>query len=224
MKYRRTKGFTLIELVIAVVLTAMVILVASAGARSLFDIKRRIISQNYLFSQAMTVLEQISQDINNMYKEKVGDSYNLMLKNGGGDNLGFGRLAFYVYTVPYNEDNKSCIKEVEYGLLKSKTDNSLYQLGRREALVEDISYGNDRGKVYIIADSVKSLTFECWDGENWSRELPEDGSLPEMLRVTIGVSDSIWATGESYLSKQISLKPIPLEMREYEEKSKKSYY
>ena len=69
------KAFTLVELMLAVMLTAIIILVAAAGSRSIFNIKNKIKSHDLALSQALDVLIKIDHDLTNIYREKHDGGY-----------------------------------------------------------------------------------------------------------------------------------------------------
>ncbi len=215
MNYNKDKAFTLVELMLAVMLTAIIILVAAAGTRTILEMKNRIKIHDRALTQALDVLDKIENDLSNICREKQNGRYSFRLKVGGSVKTACDRICFY--TVGDNiTANKSYIYEVEYGLLKSSDQRDSYQLGKRVGVVNDRATGNKRGKVIVIADSIKSLLFECWDGEKWLRTSPLNGSLPVMVRVTLELDGHIWATGQSAISRQISLLPIPDDIHTYD--------
>ena len=112
------------------------------------------------------------------------------LKVGGSVKSAFDRICFYSVGDSITDKSKSYIYEIEYGLLKAPPENKLYQLGRRSAIVDELENGNKAGEVMVIADSVKSLLFECWDGEKWSRELLQDGFIADNDKGNAGIRRS----------------------------------
>ena len=215
MNNNTKQAFTLIELMLAVMLTAMVIVVASAATRSILKTKRLVNDQEYSVSQALVVIDKISEDLENIFREKVNGQFYFKATKNGGTNNEYDRMIFYRIAESFSGTSLTNINEIEYGLLKNENNEEGYKLGSRVAAVTDTAIGNSNGKVTVLADAVRSFMLEYWDGLVWSRSVA-NGSIPIMVRITLELDTSIWATGSSIISKQVSLLPIPEDIDNYE--------
>ncbi|MCG8484512.1 MAG: hypothetical protein MJA31_14470, partial [Clostridia bacterium] len=171
MKKFKQKSFTLIELVLAVMLTVMIVVAASNATRSIINAKHNLTFQDELLNRATFMLDSVCLDLCNIYRDKVDGAYAISLFPLGSTGNFYDRLKFYSVCDPELEGSLAYVNEIEYGLLESGSGGKGYLLGRRVAPVENVSFGNNKGKVFVLLDGVKSLRFEFWDGASWQRSV-----------------------------------------------------
>jgi general secretion pathway protein J len=172
-----SKGFTLIEVLLAIAILAIVMTVIytsfSAAGRDV-EQAETVRDESDL---ARTLISRISDDIANAYvNRKMNLSAPITIFDGkkeeiesSGEKLRHDSLNLTTLTHWRKPDSKEMeLWEVGY-FFKEKPDGSGYTLFRREKreLNKDVPV-LEGGDEYEITDSVESLQFRYYDGFNWT--------------------------------------------------------
>lgn len=196
----RHKGFTLIEIVVAVAIGAIVMTILYSSFFNIINAKDRVEETNDLIHEVRILFSRIEKDLSNAYARgqygsfASGETYFLGTRDGNNS-----RLAFTSFTRDTTyEDNQSDQSEITYYLQVNQENREKYYLLRR-----DNPYpGNENsGFVYPISENVVNFQLFYADessfevataGENtkisqWNSA--EIGSLPKAVEVNITLRD-----------------------------------
>lgn len=184
------KGFTLVEMLLAITLIAIIITVLYGVLEQTLGAQGRIEAVMYGSEIGPHLLNQIRQDIEACFVPDDKKTYFLGQdkKDIGGDA---DRVDFVSSTLDLKEEQGkdpafSAINEVGYQLKPNRERSGVLVLYRR------LDYGIDDdalkgGRLYELYDRVKSLNVEFYDGKDWqpSWDNKELKKLPEAVRVEL---------------------------------------
>lgn len=209
-RLRAAAGFTLLEILVAVFILAMVVTTVLASFNMVFSTTGELDASSAVFESGKTCLNRITRDLENLfvldrpiYKPPAPDGppdpYRFQSTV---DALGGIKIAKLRFTsrahVPLGPSRRDGIAEIVYylqedaaGSLRLKRADHLYPFPRFE----------ERGADPILCENVKSLAFEYLDAdgsasEEWDSEAAKFGyATPAAVAVRLEIA----AGGESYL-------------------------
>lgn len=209
---RRYCGFTLVELLAATVIGVLVIIAAIVTSRSVSQSRRTARYYSDMMAQGRYALDYIRDDLANFSWSSDREKMLFVGTQGGTIQQPMDQLKLYVVS---NRPLKarmgeSGIYEVEYGLNVNKgTQES--SLLRRCAIVTDPAQGNPSGMLVQIAEQVRSLKLEYFDGTNWQRQWQSRRSgLPRLIRVSIILASERDDYNDLKLSQEVALEALPI--------------
>jgi prepilin-type N-terminal cleavage/methylation domain-containing protein len=201
---RAAAGFTLLEILVAVLILAIVVTTVLSSFNMVFSNAETLETSADMFEMGRNCLTRMTRDLENvfilerpLYKTPAMDSpldpYRLQ---GSVDNLGGTRLAKLRFTsrahVPLDRSTTGGIAEVVYyvqpvagGSLRLKRADNLYPYPKFE----------ERGVDPVLCENVKSLAFEYVDAEGkvfetWDSESSQFGyAIPVMVAVKLEIGD-----------------------------------
>jgi type II secretion system protein J len=182
MRWRRD-GFTLIEVVLAVALSALLLTIVYW---TYFNIDRSIRAategQDALETGRM-LTEMIKKDIRGM----ITDRFSFTAKNQTVDGLSLGQMEF-VTTAGFHTERMS-LGRIGYELIINDKGDKI--LVRKEST--DVNDPLDStATVYELSRIVRGFKLEFYNGTDWTQTWDSDvaGSLPKQVRVTVDISDT----------------------------------
>ncbi len=210
IRKRNTNAFTLLELLLAIVLTAIIILTATAAVRGLSRNRFTVEQNDRVFSQAMFFMDLLTRDLANVVS--VGDDQAVIrIIPGDSDSGPCDRIVIFRNADLLTSSNLAPYAEVEYGMLFNGSIADC--LGRRLAPVKDLSSGNSKGRLFVLSDPVKSLKFEIYDGSSWVRAPIDNDTKPLMIRVTLETPIALWAQDKPFIIRQIPVYPYIMNIK-----------
>ncbi len=191
----RNAGFTLIEIMVAVAIGSIILIMAYASYRSIFETIKRSTGLSEFYENVNLALLSIDRDISNAYFTRTNKNITFICETDGSDS----RLNFV--TVNHNDYNfigtantpvrSSDVREVGYFLRADKKTQGLSYLIKREKF----NYWEDDplegGTENILLPNVVSLKFEFnrgndWDG-NWDSR--QNNNFPKAVKTTLVVKN-----------------------------------
>jgi type II secretion system protein J len=210
----KNSGFTLVELLIATVIGALVVVVAIATFRSVSRSRETARYYSDVMAQGRYALDQIRDDLANFYRSSDPEQMRLTGIKGGTIEQPADRLIMCVVSDRplKSRIGESGIYEVEYGLSLSELNGENPQgiLARRCAALTYPEQINQQGMLTQIAGAVTSLKFEYFDGTSWYRQWQSPPEPPRLIRVSIILADEHAERKSILLSQEISLEPLPV--------------
>ncbi|MBI4043172.1 MAG: prepilin-type N-terminal cleavage/methylation domain-containing protein [Deltaproteobacteria bacterium] len=180
---REEKGFTLIEIMIAILIVGFMAMLMGDATRRSFEVRDRLHDKAELFHNVRTLQFLLSRDIRLAYnlpeekkreeeKEKQPPRFSPLFK-GGKNRVLFSTTS---HRRLYEEATESELAIVEYRLETSEEDLELKQVVKREKVFfdEDPDRGGDE---YPVADQLIDLSLKYYDKENdqWSETWDSTG-------------------------------------------------
>ncbi len=181
------KGFTLVELMIATMLSAFIMLVAVGSLRAITATSERMTGTVDTASEARYAARAIQTDLMNLYRDSNSLNRRLigrMIESG--DGL-ITSLTFYTIgrTKARFDQPEGDVYEVEYYLLKGEQQSKLY----RRLWPNPDKDSIPAGILTELVDNIELFSFRFFDGEakqwidQWSSDDME--ALPDLVEFTL---------------------------------------
>ncbi len=193
----RQSGFYQIEVVISIgILMSLTVAVASM-LRSGFDVKAGLSARAKVIHRLTVVMAKVGEDIEHTFFVSTKDTAKngisrrtkgqFRIEKSSGDKL---FLTTKTHKTIIAGKFESDLTFVVYELKESKTTPGQKALYRDETpyIPEDMK---EEPPLRLLADDIKNITFECWDGDKWTKEPWDTGrgdwrnKLPRLVRVTV---------------------------------------
>jgi len=196
-------GFTLVEVLAATLIGALVVIVALVALRNVAKTRERVERYSELNANGRYARGRFRDDLANVYRGGMGQMRFEGTKKGGNS-----RLVFYAAcdAVGRRSEETADVCELEYALTTSRTSGRSF-LGRRCGLVRNLEDGNRAGMLTQIAEHVRELELAYFNGTVWLQEWAPSQRLPSMVRVGLKLSDVAANEASIRLSQVISLEP-----------------
>ncbi len=177
------KAFTLIELMLAVALSALLLTIVYW---TYFSIDRSIdaVSESQdAFETGRILCELIKRDIRGI---KADDGqYPLVAKNTEIDGQPAGEIEF-VTTARLDPTDKARLRKVAYALIEDSAGRKVLIRKESENLKDDL---NTTAKVFEVSRIINGFQLSFYNGTEWTDRVESSGSAPKQIRITIDVSD-----------------------------------
>ena len=220
-RIRQSGGFTLVEILLATIIGAMIAVAAFAVFRSVTGNRDALEYYAEIMANGRYALNLIRDDLANFYRDE--DPEMMCLRGIKRDIEGKPADRLIIYVVSEQKVRKAAqegdVYEVEYGISED-TEKGISFLARRCGAVEDKSIGNSGGIMTRVARYIDELKFEYFDGQDWQRQW-QQADLPRRVRVTLKLLDVESNHSPLEISQEVSL-PAQLqpadeiETREYD--------
>jgi general secretion pathway protein J len=189
MSLRRT-GFTLVEVLVASMISVFIALVAAGAIRTMAASNETV--DRYINSEAEVqfAANLMESDLDNFYRDDNIENTELIgtvQSLGNGDVT--GDLVFYTIsrTKARADQPEGDLHEVEY-FLAQQQDSTVLMRRLWPNPNKDVNPG---GILTVIAEDIQSFEVQYYDGQQWSDEWPEDmESLPQLIAVTLTAKQS----------------------------------
>ncbi len=170
----RKKAFTLLEVIMAVTITAVILMVVASGFSLAMKVYKRVKEGKSL--QVYDFVEEVSRDLNSVYL--YDDAVSLVFK-GGSDSLTFVTAVPLRYNFRYPDD---CgLRKVKYHLVAKGNGSSVY---KSSFLFSERGLSKEIVKKKFI-DSLDSLKFSYYNGKNWLNTWNSYQELPRAVRIWV---------------------------------------
>lgn len=210
MTPRDQRGFTLIEVLIAVVLLAVISVLVFQSMGSMAGSRERFETRSQVYRGANVFLDRMTRELATavLYSnvellgvsangEQMSKSVFSAANNGDQDKLTFDNLSHTRYL---KDAKESDLSEVTYFLERQEvgegeSDDGLYAIKRREKCPLDAEPG-EKGTVTVLLEGVKELNFRYFDPvkgeyqEEWdTTKLDFANRLPRAVEITLVMQD-----------------------------------
>lgn len=198
MLYPSVAAFTLLEVVITIGIMLSLTLAVASMLRSGFDMKAAISDKSKVLHRMAVIMDRLTLDIQHTFyvsakdtaKNGIERSMKTLFKidkQGTSDRLS---LTTKTHKVMYAGHYESDLTFVVYELRDSKTSPGRKDLYRGEMpyIPNDLT---EEPPMRLLAKDIKSLVFEFWAGDRWSKDYWDTGRgdtrnrLPHLVRFTL---------------------------------------
>lgn len=192
---RRT-GFTLVEIIVATVIGAMVALTAVGTLRTITSGKNKIENVTAAAAELRFAADMLTTDLNNLYRDVDSRQVRLIsvveTKDTGPTSRLLLRSAGRIKARP--DQPEGDVYELEYFLAEQddeaepadKAQPADRMLLMRRVFPNPVGAEDPGGLVTAVAENVVSFNLMYFDGEQWTNEWPEGMTeLPKLMDVSI---------------------------------------
>jgi general secretion pathway protein J len=189
----KRNGFTLVEILIASMIGAFIMLVA-VGALKAISVSAQIVDSNIdVASELRFVAARISTDLNNFYRDGNAENTKLVGRVVQVQDDVLCILTFYTVgrTKARAEQSEGDVYEVEYFLRKD--EDKTYLMRRLWPNPDKKSQAG--GILSVIAEDIDTFMVRYFDGRDWQIQWPEEQAAPpELVEVILASNTSVGAT------------------------------
>ena len=192
------RGFSLLEVIITIGIMMSLTLAVASMLRSGFDIKSAISDKSQILHRMAVIMDRLTVDIQHTFYVSAKDTLKNGIersmktlfridKQGTADRL---LLTTKTHKTIHAGRYESDLTFVVYELRDSQTSPGRKDLYRGETpyIPMDI---NEEPPMRLMARDIKSLVFEFWTGDRWSKDFWDTGRgdtrnrLPHLVRFTL---------------------------------------
>ena len=192
MKPHRAQGFTLIEVMLAILLLAIMMSIVYGVVLSTVNAARRVEEITAASEVGPAILTRIRADLEAAFLPKEGEFFLGIKKPGAG--MDRDRVDFISSDVSYGSENDveeprfHSINEVGYQVLDSKKDPNVAVLYRREDFFIDADPLKG-GHLVEMYDRVKSFSLRYYDGQDWRTDWSSktQKGLPKAVEIELKI-------------------------------------
>jgi len=189
----RNQGFTLLELLMAIAIFAMVIGLAYSSYNATFHIINNATSQTETYSKAQTAMERIMGDLESYYPGKD------MVFKGTSESMGGHRVDTLQFTstahIRLHPDTTYVSHILIHYQVQEDPDSDSLLLFRKEISVQlEDETKDDPG--LLLCDNLQEVAFDYRnkdgeDVENWGEEeeIKDASSLPDLITISLRFND-----------------------------------
>lgn len=199
---RRQRAFTLIEIMVAVGILAMVVTLVFGTMRNTFHTKSAIEAQAGRYRTVRIALERMSREISMAFlsqDEDISQQERRTLFMGKRHNdIDELRFSYYGHQRLYQDANECDTAQINYFAARDREDTRKNNLMRRETRrLSNLPINDAPGETDLVCDDVIRLRFDYWDARDkqWRDEwvtTSADGQpdrLPSRVKITLTVRD-----------------------------------
>lgn len=189
----RAKGFTLIEILIAVFILGIVLTTVYASYTGIFRTIRATETDAELYGMARTVLERMTRDLEATAPWKGAFTFTARPYNLG--DREFTRLTFRSTAhIAFGEQGEPAgIAVIEYGV-EEGTEKEGYALSRSDSLHRDPGKEEAPTGGFLLCDRVETLTYRFFDSAGKEYDTWDNGQdeaqkkkAPAMVEIRLGL-------------------------------------
>ncbi|MCK5272746.1 MAG: prepilin-type N-terminal cleavage/methylation domain-containing protein [Sedimentisphaerales bacterium] len=204
-KIRPCAGFTLVEILLATIIGAMITVAAFAVFRSVTGNRDTLKYYAKIMANGRYALNLVRNDLANFYRAEDPEMMRLQGVKRDVEGKSADRLIIYVVSEQkvHKGVQEGDVYEVEYGISED-TEKGISFLARRCGAVEDKIIGNSGGIMTRVARYIDELKFEYFDGQDWQRQWQQT-DLPQRVRITLKLFDAEGNHSPIEMSREVSL-------------------
>jgi prepilin-type N-terminal cleavage/methylation domain-containing protein len=210
LAFRQLNGFTLIEVLLATVIGAMVMVAALAAFCSVNQMRQQLRYYSEVTGHGRYAINQIRNDLANFYRDNRSGQMRLVGIKAEEESRPADRLIIYAINQEksFSGESVNDLYEVEYGFSRDEKQGE-YFFSRRYGPVTNTSVGNKGGKLLRLSRNINSLEFEFYNGQTWQRGWDGSDGVASLVRVSMKLFDPADVHRPISMSQVISLKPLP---------------
>ncbi|WP_432821139.1 type II secretion system protein GspJ [Trichloromonas sp.] len=177
------KGFTLVEVLVAVAITSMVLLAVYGVFASVSGAKQRLETDGEAYHRARVLFDRIGRELRSAYVKPSGTD---TFFRGGHSNNGHPYLTLTTTAVT-PQSNARGIAVVHYELIEDhevKAGNKV--LMRQETSPLNPAAQNQPG--YRLAPGIEEMSIRFYNGDNWQDEWDSSSQgLPQLVEIAMRI-------------------------------------
>lgn len=212
-----TFGFTLMELMLAIVILGLVVTTVLASFNTVFSTTDALQSNSQIYEMAKNCLKRMSRDLESVYIalppiykppefDDPPNDYRIVGLSEDTGGTGFAKLRFTSRAhLPLENTTRGGVAEIVY-YLQAKEDGS--QVLKRSDNIYPYPEFEEKGSDPILCERVKSVAFKYYDAEGseyeaWDSESDEyEYATPTTIKIQLEIADS---SGSQFFGTSVKL-------------------
>jgi prepilin-type N-terminal cleavage/methylation domain-containing protein len=207
-------GFTLVELLLAIMVGSMVAVTGLWTFRSVTQDRAMLQYYSDMAAEGRFALNQMRADLANFYRSDVAERM-WLAGTDGRTRIESNRLSLRVVSdrAECRGEHEGDVYEVEYSIKVGTAQEGYLLLRRCTQPVGPVESGAAHAST-LLTRHVRQLHFSYFDGREWHDEWDsKTASLPRMVRISLELGETTGTFKPLALSQTISLVPLPTESR-----------
>jgi general secretion pathway protein J len=192
---RRRKGFTLVEILLALAIFSMILLLLLSAFTGAARTREALFSRSRDSRQIRIAIDRIGTDLQGAFSSAIREGSALAYREDTLSGNPAGTLVFTAFTLPETGTGRppASIVKIKY-FPKVGADGRSIELHREQA---DLPFIENRIPLReaLLAEGLKGFRVEFHDGNEWHREWPASGraktTLPKRVAVTLTGPDGV---------------------------------
>lgn len=179
------KGFTLIEIVVASVLGALIAVTAVAALRGVTVSREKLNTISNASAEIRYAANMIRTDLENVYRDRSASRMKLVGMTDENLSMPASRVTFYAVSSAKARPQlpEGDVYEFEYFVMSGMSQTALC----RRVWPNPDENAEPAGVVTTVAQDLLDFEVRYYDGQNWQWEWPQGQNLPEMVEVRLAV-------------------------------------
>jgi general secretion pathway protein J len=199
---RRARGFTLLEIMIACGILAMVTTLVWGSFKQTFHTKTAVEAQSGRYRTVRVALQRMSRELSMAYLSQNEDTNQAerrtLFQGKHSSQIDEVRFSYFGHQRLYQDANEADTAQVQYFGGRNRDDSRKVDLYRRETRrLQNYKPEDQPNEVDVVCDDIVSLKLDYWDvrDKQWREEwvtTSADGQpdrLPGRIRITLTVHD-----------------------------------
>jgi general secretion pathway protein J len=210
---KKNRGFTLVELLLAIFIFSIVVSTVYGSYRVTFGLVNRTEQKLAIAGRAHVVLERIAEDISSLVQTDVAGFTGEQHENSGmrGDSLSFVSAVHIGLT---KKDNLGGYSLVQYSAEEDEETGLLNLYRSGSPLLPGTDGDEIEGQKYLLCDGLKEVRFSYFNDEGveseewWSQEdesVPENQNFPVMVVIVLQFAESPESEQTSIFTTSVAL-------------------
>jgi hypothetical protein len=186
---RMTMAFTLVEVLVALTLCALIMTSIVSSVRTLSSVRDRMERRKARLQEARHALQTIVDALRNVRRDSTAPDHAVIGKNGG-RGAGNDRINLLVVSDHRSRPGGAESDQYETGFYLTKPPGRPWPvlLCRKDHGLDD--YPEEGGMATVVAEGITGLSFEYFTGTKWQSDWSDlEPKSPLAVRVTVAAVD-----------------------------------
>ena len=181
----KNRGFTLLEVILAVTLTAFIGAIAVAGFRTAADSRNEVRQANEIQDELRFCSIRIEKDLGGVVRGS-----NIEFEGVAADEQTGTSVRLRMHTVSTDKARpsqpESDLYDVEYGIVPNEESGKTYFIRRACPIVGMETADETTGGILtILSESIAAFEVHYFDGTEWTLEWTDTQTLPVLMEVLL---------------------------------------
>jgi general secretion pathway protein J len=191
-----THGFTLIEILVAILILGMVMSAVYAAYSGTMKLVQEMTYENNVYNEARMAMDRIVRDLSSV--QPLGGAFEMRSDKEAWKNREFGSLYFWAAShLAFNEKEIDGSPTLIGYVVREDAGGGTFSLYRSDLPVNKAIKEKNKTGGYVICPDIDFLIFKFYDSngkeyDSWdssSSETEQKGKVPAIIKIELGLSN-----------------------------------